>query len=87
MAVSEYHPSRVEQGKGPMVLSADGTTSRRIPNYLHTLDDYLGAGTRAGFALTSKSEWTYRDAGVLGRHPASEGETVPQLISLVFGKA
>lgn len=86
MALSEYHPSRVSDGKGPVVLDEDGSVIHRIPNFLHTLDDYEEAARGCGLNLLSSAEWSDAELGY--RHETGEGrESVPQLLSLVFEKS
>lgn len=84
LVLSEYHPARVAEGKGPVMVTADGS-SVRIPNFLHTRDDYLEAASGAGLVPLSVGEWWSHEedrGGTGGRDPAPR----PQLISAVFEK-
>ncbi len=86
MALSEYHPSRVSDGKGPVVLAEDGTVAQRIPNFLHTLTGYEETAKDCGLDLLSAAEWSDAELGY--RHEPSQGKgAAPQLLSLVFEKS
>lgn len=80
MALSEYHPSRVSSGKGPVVKGEDGAIEFRIPNYLHALDDYQESAHRAGLTLVSTAEWSATELGYRG----DATDARPQLISMLF---
>ncbi len=86
MALSEYHPSRVTAGKGPVVMASDGTVEQRIPNFLHTLDDYTRAAESAGLAVLAVGEWSEAELHSEGSSETIGRDGVPQLISMVFGR-
>lgn len=84
MILSEYHPSRVAEGKGPVAMDPAGAGPQRIDNYLHTMADYVASAEAAGLALMDQQEWTEASfSGVAGSEPGSV-DTRPQLLSLVF---
>ncbi len=87
MLLSEYHPTRVSQGKGPVVLASDGTVSQRIPNYLHTLDDYLAAARSANLGTVSVAEWGEDEIERSNLRRQEDPDPRPQLISIVFERS
>ena len=82
LLLSEYHPSRVTAGKGPVVTAPDGTVLQRIPNFLHTVSEYVRSAEAAGLSAMSVAEWTEADL-----RPGTDGALLdlrPQLVSISF---
>lgn len=72
--ICELHPERQLLGKQARFTSAKTGENKLVTAFLHRTEDYLNAGTSAGFELVNLAEWRDEDAP----------EDPPRLLSLHF---
>ncbi|HEV7473937.1 MAG TPA: methyltransferase domain-containing protein [Pyrinomonadaceae bacterium] len=59
--VCELHPERQLQGKQARFTNAKTGESKLVTAFLHRVEDYLQAGTTAGFERVELAEWRVED--------------------------